>query len=106
MHCSKFANDTKLGGVAATPDGCAAMQRDLDRLENGAERSIMKLNMGKCKVLPVGRNNPRHQYMLEAERLEKHLCREGFGGSGGQQIVHESAMHLHGKKGQEHPGLH
>jgi len=30
---SKFADGTKLGGVADTPEGCAAIQ-DLDRLES------------------------------------------------------------------------
>jgi len=44
---SKFAGDTKLGGVADTPEGCAATQRDLDRLENRVQRNLTKFNKSK-----------------------------------------------------------
>lgn len=35
----KFA-DTKLGGVTNTTDGCATIQKGLNRLENWAERNL------------------------------------------------------------------
>jgi len=30
----------------------------------------MKRSQGKCKILNLGRNNPRKQYMLEYDQLE------------------------------------
>ncbi|GAB0182985.1 mitochondrial enolase superfamily member 1 [Grus japonensis] len=76
---SKFADDTKLGGVADTPEGCAAFQRDLERLESWADRNIRQFSKGKCKVLQLGRNNPRHQYMLGADQLESSLAGKDLG---------------------------
>ncbi|TRZ21732.1 hypothetical protein HGM15179_005401 [Zosterops borbonicus] len=47
---SQFANDTKLEG--------AAIQKDVDRLEEWPDRNHMKFNKGKCRTPHLGMNNP------------------------------------------------
>lgn len=54
----KSADCTKLGGVSDTAGGCAAIQRDLSRLEERVEGNLMKFNIQKGEVLLLGRNNP------------------------------------------------
>uniref|UniRef100_A0A8B9BY01 Reverse transcriptase domain-containing protein n=1 Tax=Anser brachyrhynchus TaxID=132585 RepID=A0A8B9BY01_9AVES len=68
---SKYADDTKLGGVADTPEGCAAIQRDLDQLERWAGRNQMRFNKSKCRVLHLGRNNQTYQHRLGGDLLER-----------------------------------
>jgi len=76
---SKFADNTKLGGVADTPEGCAAIQRDLDRLESWVQRNLMKFSKGKCQVPHLGRNNPMYQYRLGADLLESSSAERDLG---------------------------
>jgi len=43
----KYADNTKLGGVADTPEGCVAIQQGLDRLERWAAINQMRFNKSK-----------------------------------------------------------
>ena len=58
---SKYASETKLGGAAGMPEGCAAVQQELDRLERQAVAKQMRCNKSKCRVLHLGRNNHKYQ---------------------------------------------
>ena len=49
---SKNTNDTKLGGMADTVEGCAAIQQDLDRLRSWTTRNQMRFNKSKCSLTP------------------------------------------------------
>ncbi|GAB0178176.1 mitochondrial enolase superfamily member 1 [Grus japonensis] len=75
---SKSADNTKLEGVADTAE-CAAIQRDFDRLENWTKRNHMKFNKGKCRVLHLGKKNPRYQYRLGVDLLGSSSAEKDLG---------------------------
>ena len=60
-------------GVADTPEGCAAIQQDLDKLESWAGRNLIRFKKSKHRVLHLGRRNYMHQYRVGDNLLEKDL---------------------------------
>jgi len=64
---SKSADDAKLCGAVDTLEGRDAIQRDLDRRPCAY---LMKFNKAKCKVLCMGRGNPKHKYRVGREWIE------------------------------------
>lgn len=70
-YLSTFADDTKLGGMAGMPDGCAIIQGDLDGLEQWTSGNLMELFNGKCKALPHTHWGIKAWNVLHEERMRE-----------------------------------
>ncbi|GAB0182044.1 mitochondrial enolase superfamily member 1 [Grus japonensis] len=70
---NNFADSTKLYDAVNALEGRDAVQRDLDRLDRWARANRMKFNKAKCKVLHMGRHNPKYNYRLGGEWIQSRL---------------------------------
>ena len=76
---SKFVDDTKLCGVADTPEGQDAIQIHLDRLKHWVQENLMRFNKANCEVLHLGHGNPHYHYKVRDEKIERSPAEKEFG---------------------------
>ena len=60
----KFADDTKLAQRIRNEEDRQRLQRALDALQEWAAAWGMQFNAEKCKIMHVGRQNPRYTYKM------------------------------------------
>jgi hypothetical protein len=65
---SKFADDTKIGGVLEK--GGVQLQEDLDTLCKWAEKWQMRFNEDKCKAIRIGKSELQNNYYLNGSSLK------------------------------------
>ena len=66
----KFADDTKAAKVIESEEDGRRMQMIVDSLAAWAEKWGMAFNVKKCKILHVGKTNPKFKYFLNGEEVE------------------------------------
>ena len=68
---SKFADDTMLGRKVDSRGGGDQIQERIDTCIDWVKDWQMELNLSKCKVLGMGKNNENRDYMIQGVILER-----------------------------------
>ena len=66
-----FADDTKVALRVETEEDRIKMQKIIDNLVQWADEWAMSFNTAKCKILHVGRKNPRFEYKMKGIKIEE-----------------------------------
>ena len=59
-----FADDTKIYRKIATENDCVELQKDLDILQEGSNKWLLRFNAKKCKVMRLGGQHPEFIYKM------------------------------------------
>ncbi|KAK4827691.1 hypothetical protein QYF61_020825 [Mycteria americana] len=81
IKCSlvNFADDIKLSGEVDTSEGRATLEEDPDRLEEWANKNLMKFNKDKYKIWHLGKHNPGVQHRLGPTKLGSSSAERALG---------------------------
>jgi hypothetical protein len=71
--CKLYADDCKILAVVDNAQQIADLQSDIDAAVNWSKTWLMELNVEKCKVMHIGRNNPKSQYTMTTSNTPTYL---------------------------------
>jgi len=66
----KFADDTKIFGTVNSIEDRNKLQEDLNKVVEWSKKWLMHFNVGKCKVMHLGRSNQEWNYVMNKQRLK------------------------------------
>lgn len=66
----KFADDTKCAKIIKSVQDHEHMQEAINNLCDWANKWSMSFNVGKCKIMHLGKNNPQYQYSMEGTTMK------------------------------------
>ena len=74
-HCKVFADDTKIYDDIGNQN---EIQEDLFRMQKWTEKWNLYFNVLKCKVMHIGKSNPKNPYYMkiEDEKQKLEVCDE------------------------------
>jgi len=75
----KFADDTKLIGIAKSNRDIETLRNDLNSLFEWSEKWQMKFNLDKCLVMHIGSKNMEAQYSMGGKTLSKVIEEKDLG---------------------------
>ena len=69
-YINKFADDSKGAKIIKSAQDQIVMQTALNNLYDWSVKWGMKFNLNKCKIIHMGKNNPRYEYHIEGVKLQ------------------------------------
>ena len=67
----KFADDTKGMNKISSEEDRDRLQQTLDNLTKWSVDWEMQFNVGKCKIMHIGRNNPIYEHYMAGTKLSE-----------------------------------